>query len=121
MPKLLHDMIHHTCGVCHGHKRTMIIFREEKLAIRKLANSASDHNQLNLPISMEPHVPFDREEYVFLPVLEVAGIAVLMRKPSSGVYALYLGSAVLHRWPVVLMMFALHCVFGLAMWSVVST
>ena len=99
----------------------MINFKEENLTIRKLANSLSDHNQLNLPISMAPHAPFDMEEYVFLPVLDVAGIAVLMRKPSSGVYARFLGSAVLHRWPAVLMMFALHCVFGLAVWSVVST
>lgn len=120
LPALLSDMIAHSCGVCHAHKRTVIIFTKEKASIHNMTSALNDHSQLNLPISMAPNVPFVREGWVFLPVVEVAGIAVLMRKPNTEAYAGQLGSSVLLLWPVICMMLALYCVFGLAVWSVVS-
>lgn len=119
LPELLPDMITHACGTCHGHKRTAIIFKEEMLSIDNITSSLGAHTQLNLPMNMAPHIPFAREEWVFLPVVEVAGTAVLMKKPSPGVYAGQLGSSVLHHWPVFLIMFGMYCAFGLAVWSVV--
>lgn len=120
LPALLPDMIAHSCGVCHAHKKTVIIFTKEKASILNMTSALNDHSQLNLPISMAPNVPFVREGWVFLPVVEVAGIAVLMRKPNTEAYAGQLGSSVLLLWPVICMMLALYCVFGLAVWSVVS-
>lgn len=118
LPQLLADMITHACGVCHARERTVVIFREEKPDVQNITSSLNEHTQLNLPISMAPNVPFVREGWVFLPVMEVAGIAVLMRKPNTGMYAGKLGSSILLLWPIFVLMFALYCAVGLAMWSV---
>ena len=120
LPALLSDMIAASCGVCHAHKRTVIIFRKEKASIHDMTSSLNDHSQLNLPISMAPNVPFVREGWVFLPVVEVAGVAVLMRKPNTGAYAGQLGSSVLLLWPIICVMLALYCALGLAVWTLVS-
>lgn len=120
LPALLPDMIADSCGVCHAHKRTVIIFTKEKASIHKMTSSLNDHSQLNLPISMAPNVPFVREGWVFLPVVEVAGVAVLMRKPNTGAYAGQLGSSVLLLWPIICLMLALYFALGLAVWILVS-
>ena len=120
IPDLLPDMIAYACGTCHEHKRTAIVFKEEKASIHNITSTLSAHTQLNLPISMAPNMPFVREEWVFLPVVEVVGIAFLMRKPTIGVYAKQLGTSVQQRWPLVLTMFVLYFVFGLAVWNAVS-
>ena len=75
LPELLPDMVTHACGTCHGHKRTTIIFKEEMLSIDNITSSLDAHTQLNLPMNMAPHIPFARGEWVFLPVVEVAGCA----------------------------------------------
>ncbi|XP_074634158.1 uncharacterized protein LOC141892721 isoform X1 [Acropora palmata] len=116
LPALLPDMIADSCGVCHAHKRTVIIFTKEKASIHKMTSSLNDHSQLNLPISMAPNVPFVREGWVFLPVVEVAGVAVLMRKPNTGAYAGQLGSSILLLWPIICVMLALYFALGLAVW-----
>lgn len=118
----------------HGHKRnvrghdrtardqtrTALVFREETATFYNITSTLSAYTQMTLPIGMAPDRTFVREEWVFLPVVRVAGIAMLViKKPNRGeMYAGKLRSSVLDHWPVFLMMFVLYCVFGLAVWNV---
>ena len=119
LPELLDDMILYVCGTCHEHKRTEIIFKEDNSNVQDISSTLSEHIQLNLPIRMEPKVPFVGEGWAFLPVVEVAGFAFLTRKPSTDAYARQLGSSVLYCWPAFVMMSVMYLTFGFAIWPVV--
>ncbi|KAJ7376073.1 hypothetical protein OS493_037078 [Desmophyllum pertusum] len=118
LPELLDDMILYVCGTCHEHKRTEIIFKEDNSNVQDSSSTLSEHIQLNLPIRMEPKVPFVGEGWAFLPVVEVAGFAFLTRKPSTDAYARQLGSSVLYCWPAFVMLFVMYFAFGLTVWTV---
>ena len=96
-------------------------FREETINIHNISKMLSvPHSEFTLPISMNPEKQVASEEWVFLPVVKVDGLAMIMRKPNRGeIYAGKLGSSVLKCWPAFMMMFVTYCVFGLALWNLV--
>ena len=119
IPDLLHDVLHHVCGTCHGHT-TEIIFRERSSA-QNMIGALNEPNQLNVPTSLKPKMPQMGEGWAFLPVVEVAGFAFLTRKPSGDEYARCLASSVMVRWPAFVMMVLMYFTFGLAVWTVVRS
>ncbi|XP_078380263.1 uncharacterized protein LOC144663223 [Oculina patagonica] len=117
IPNLLHDMLPYACGTCHDNQTTEIIFRERS-STQNMIGSLSERYQLNVPISLKPKLPRVGDGWVFLPVVEVAGFAVLTRKPTGDAYARYLASSVMVRWPAFVMMIVMYLTFGLAVWTV---
>ena len=96
-------------------------FREETINIHNISKMLSvPHTEFTLPISMNPEKQVASEEWVFLPVVKVDGLAMVMRKPNRGeICAGKIGSSVLNCWPAFVMMFVTYCVFGLAVWNLV--
>ena len=122
VPEVLRDMVLHGCGTCHENKTPpKIIYHEESSSLQNMIGTVNEGPQINLPITVKPGMPSAGEEWVFLPMVEVAGFAFLTRKPSTDVYARYLASSVLVRWPVFVMMLVMFIMFGLAIWTVVRT
>ena len=119
VPEVLRDMALHGCGTCHENKATKIIYHEESSSLQNMISTVNEGPQINLPITVKTGMPSAGEGWVFLPMVEVAGFAFLTRKPSTDVYARYLASSVLARWPVFVMMLVMFITCGLAVWTVV--
>ena len=120
LPARLQHVIDHVCGTCHGHKRTEVVYRQQNNSLQALTSSMTAHVQLYLPISMVPRMPFEMPEWAFLPMVEVAGLAVITRKISTEVYSSKLGSSLLERWPVFVVLFVLYVTIGIVVWTLVS-
>ncbi|XP_058941920.2 uncharacterized protein [Pocillopora verrucosa] len=117
-PELVYEMIHHVCGTCHQYERTEIIFNEVNGSFEDMTSAPDELMHLNMPIKILPQEPTSGEGWRLLPLVEVPGFVLVMRKPSTDTYAVFLKSSVLGCWPAFAMMFAMYLTFGLATWTV---
>ena len=113
-------MIHHVCGTCHQYERTEIIFNEVNGNFEDITSAPDELMHLNMPIKILPQEPTSGEGWKLLPLVEVPGFVLVMRKPSTDTYTVFLKSSVLGCWPAFAVMFAMYLTFGLATWTVVS-
>ena len=121
VPEMLSHMVLHGCGTCHDNKTTKVVYQDESTSLQIMISKVNEGPQINLPLTVTPKMPSAGEGWVFLPVMEVTGFAVLTRKPSTDAYARHLAASILVRWPVFVMMLVMFITFGLAVWTVVRT
>jgi len=121
IPKLLGTMIDTSCGFCHEHNQTKIIYQlKSGRKRRELQFDDMDNADFVFPIRKQEKTARDESE-VYIPLLEVPGFAFLTSVKTKQEYATQVATSIFNCWPMLAISLAMALLSGVLLWGVVRT
>ena len=121
-------MLQEVCGVCSEYNtlRTTLSYTERgNKAVRKrnhyeLAASLNERADFTFPVRGPNSSTTHIGRHVFIPLLEVPGVAMLTVKDAHDVYSKVVAQSLFSCWPLIVFTISLAILSGIVVWFLVS-